>query len=1082
LGGEDRGREPAPRVDGWSGVVAGIEPRFDVRSRENGRAHFDAGRVELGEWTHEQALGQVSAEPVQRVRLGREVLSRGVRYDTQCTCAMGQREQPCEHVFALALQVEASLRAERRAAARPAEPPKVRSSRDRLARLRARTLAAPGLPRGDERAPWRVLYRLAGDADGEPDQLRLSVLVQRRRRDGQWGTERFLDERLRRELELEDETDRRVLALLGGARERPGTETTLTALGRSDSHRFRLDADNAALVLPEIVATGRARWSDASAEDPPLALDAGGPWQLVLRFERGPRPAGGQIHGLLERQGSTLHPDQLRAATAGGFWLSQSELGRFQPQAAAGWLAELVSSGPIEVPAELEGAWLAALAEVAPAAVAGLVDLRAVAPRSQLRIEGARGGLHGARKLPAQIRFRYGEAEVELDEEGALVTAPDGTWIAQRDARAERAALAQFVSAGGEAPPARGASATVTAARVAAVARTLLAQGWQVEAEGRRWRLHTDSSLRVRSGIDWFDLEGDLRFGEQTVGLPALLAAAEEQSAFVELHDGSLGLLPERWLAGQELLQLARSVEGEALRFGSGQALLLDALLAERDDVELDERYAAVRARLLRAGAPSPRHEPVGFRGELRPYQREGLGWLDFLAELGLGGCLADDMGLGKTVQVLALLEQRRAAREGQRQPRRPSLVVAPSSLVFNWLDEAARFTPDLAALAYTGPERAALLPRLRECDLVVTNYALLRRDVLELREVEWDLLILDEAQAIKNAGSQVAKASRVLPARQRFALSGTPLENHLGELWSLFEFLNPGMLGRSTRFRQLVKQAEPGADGHGLQLVARAVRPFVLRRRKDQVLADLPEKTEQQVHVELGEQERLEYDELRDHYRAALLPRIGSEPGAVGRQSIHVLEALLRLRQAACHRGLIDKRRRAGGSAKLDQLLEMLGEVVESGAKALVFSQFVQFLTIVREALEARGLAYEYLDGQTVDRRAPVERFQSVSGAPVFLVSLKAGGTGLNLTAADFVFLLDPWWNPAVEAQAIDRAHRIGRTRPVVAYRLIAVDTVEERVLELQAGKRELAAAVLDGSGGSVAELTREDLERLLS
>ncbi|MHC4263775.1 MAG: DEAD/DEAH box helicase, partial [Planctomycetota bacterium] len=485
---------------------------------------------------------------------------------------------------------------------------------------------------------------------------------------------------------------------------------------------------------------------------------------------------------------------------------------------------------------------------------------------------------------------------------------------------------------------------------------------------------------------------------------------------------------------------------------------------------------------LSSANDPSPRNEPEGFEGELRTYQREGLGWLGFLSELGLGGCLADDMGLGKTVQLLALLEERQNAWKASPDMRRPTLVVAPSSLVFNWLDEAARFTPELRAVAYTGPDRARILKDLTEFDVLVTNYALLRRDVLELREIQWDLVVLDEAQAIKNASSQVAKASRLLDARQRFALSGTPIENHLGELWSLFEFLNPGMLGRSARFRDLVKASSASREGSELELISKAVKPFVLRRRKAEVLEELPPRTEQTVHVELGPEERQDYDELRNHYRASLLSSVDDEPGSVGRQSIHVLEALLRLRQAACHPGLVDKRRKTVGSAKLDTLLELLSEVVESGQKALIFSQFVQFLDIVRAALDQRELRYEYLDGRTKNRKAPVESFQNDADVPLMLVSLKAGGTGLNLTAADFVFLIDPWWNPAVEAQAIDRAHRIGRTKPVVAYRLITVGTVEERVLELQEGKRELAAAVLDGAGGSVADLSREDLERLLS
>ncbi len=403
--------------------------------------------------------------------------------------------------------------------------------------------------------------------------------------------------------------------------------------------------------------------------------------------------------------------------------------------------------------------------------------------------------------------------------------------------------------------------------------------------------------------------------------------------------------------------------------------------------------------------------------------------------------------------------------------------MVVPKSLVFNWKQEAARFTPKLTLLDHTGAGRAQPGEHFEDHDLVVTTYGTLRRDALAFKDRRFDYVILDEAQAIKNAGTESAKAARLLAADHRLALSGTPVQNHLGELWSLFEFLNPGMLGSAAAFGPSATRA---ADEDARGLLARAVRPFVLRRTKEQVARDLPARTEQTILCEMDPAQRRLYDELRDHYRASLLGRIARD--GLGRAKIQILEALLRLRQAALHPGLLDRARRGESSAKLDALLPQLAEVREEGHKALVFSQFTSLLDIVRARLDVAGVRYEYLDGKTRDRAARVERFQGDPECLLFLVSLKAGGLGLNLTAAEYVFLLDPWWNPAVEAQAIDRTHRIGQTRPVFAYRLIARDTVEEKILELQQTKRALAESIIAADDGLIRTLSREDLELLLS
>jgi SNF2 family DNA or RNA helicase len=418
---------------------------------------------------------------------------------------------------------------------------------------------------------------------------------------------------------------------------------------------------------------------------------------------------------------------------------------------------------------------------------------------------------------------------------------------------------------------------------------------------------------------------------------------------------------------------------------------------------------------------------------------------------------------------VLALLDVLRAEGAG------PSLVVVPKSLVFNWIREAERFAPMIRVLDYTGADRAAIDPSM--ADLVITTYGTLRQDAPALASIEFEYAILDEAQAIKNANTASAKAARLLRARHRLALSGTPIENRLQELWSLFEFLNPGMLGASSTFGAIARLTN-GDDGR--ELLAKAMRPVILRRTKTQVAPELPERVEQTLEVELERPQRRFYDALLERYRRSVLERVDSV--GINRARMHILEALLRLRQAACHPVLADPKRTELPSAKLDALMPALAEVVEEGHKVVVFSQFTSFLALVRERLDADGLHYEYLDGQTRDRQARVDRFQNDMSIPLFLVSLKAGGHGLNLTAADYVYLLDPWWNPAVEAQAIDRTHRIGQTRRVIATRLVARGTIEEKILELQASKRALADAILSADQGVLAKIGREELEALLA
>jgi SNF2 family DNA or RNA helicase len=398
--------------------------------------------------------------------------------------------------------------------------------------------------------------------------------------------------------------------------------------------------------------------------------------------------------------------------------------------------------------------------------------------------------------------------------------------------------------------------------------------------------------------------------------------------------------------------------------------------------------------------------------------------------------------------------------------------------VIRNWIAEAARFAPGLVTIDASGPDRPREAHGFVDADLVLATYGTVRRDILALKDSAFDYVILDEAQAIKNANTSAAKSVRLLHAQHRLALSGTPVENHLGELWSLFEFLNPGLLGRSAVFQKALRASGP-ADTESATLLTRALRPFMLRRTKGQVAPELPERTEQTLVCELSKPERTLYEALRKRYRTSLLDRV--DRMGVGKSQAQILEALLRLRQAACHPGLIDPSRGEESSAKFEVLLEHMRAVVDEGHKVLVFSQFTSLLDLLGPVLVREGIFFETLDGRTRDRAERVERFQTDPGCPVFLISLKAGGVGLNLTAADYVFLLDPWWNPAAEAQAIDRAHRIGQAREVFAYRLIAENTVEEKVLALQGHKRALADAVFAESPAGLRGITREDLDALL-
>ena len=835
-------------------------------------------------------------------------------------------------------------------------------------------------------------------------------------------------------------------------------------------------------LLPRLAATGRFGWVPGPATDPaaaaPLAWDAGAPWRFVLRLERRDERTV-RLAGELERAGERRTLAEPVAILGNGLVILPDRVARLDGEQDFPWIWTLRRRQEILVPEAQIGTMLEELwnLPVRPRLEApsewDLEEVR-LAPRPEVAFQPLK---RDPRVIEATLSFDYDGCSVASRRESVGVVDRPRRRVLLRDAQAEQAAAQRLLEIGLRRPPryqGRHEFQLSPKAMPAAVA-LLVDEGWSVTAEGRRLRRFDRMNMALNAGIDWFELHADADFDGVRMALPELLKAVRRGERFVRLGDGSQGMLPEEWIRRYlPLAQLAQEDEDGVIRFQPSQTMLLDALLAAEPDVDVDSQFERLRDRLSAFQKIEPATAPRGFRGTLRTYQQEGLGWIRFLQEFGFGGCLADDMGLGKTIQVLALLQSRRLGRGW----REPSLIVVPRSVMYNWLDEAERFTPRLLISSFHGPDRPEFAEVYDQHDVVVTTYGTLRRDVVEIKDYQFDYVILDEAQAIKNASSQSAKACRLLTAAHRLALTGTPVENHLGELGSIFEFLNPGMLGRLSAFDGAAgaRQADDGV----LEGLARALKPFILRRTKEQVLSELPEKTEQTLFCELDDGERRLYEELRDHYRAALKERI--EEVGLGRAKIQVLEALLRLRQAACHPGLLDAGRAGEGSAKLETLLEQLDEVLDEGHKALVFSQFTTLLAIVRGHLDRKQIVYEYLDGRTRNRREKVERFQNDADCKLFLISLKAGGVGLNLTAADYVFILDPWWNPAVEAQAVDRAHRIGQTRPVFAYRLIARGTVEEKILELQEGKRELAEAILTADQSLIKNLSADDLRFLLS
>jgi len=592
--------------------------------------------------------------------------------------------------------------------------------------------------------------------------------------------------------------------------------------------------------------------------------------------------------------------------------------------------------------------------------------------------------------------------------------------------------------------------------------------------EGEKFKVNAPASLKqlrlsVQRRQDWFTIEGELRLDDQQVLTMRQLLDLLNRSPgrFVPLGDGQFLALTQEFRKRLEELRSFGEFSGQGMRFHPLAASALEPLFDEAGSVHTDAAWKAQIKRLREAEALQP-VVPSTLQADLRDYQAEGFAWLARLAHWGVGACLADDMGLGKTVQALALILSR--AQDG------PALVVAPTSVCLNWLDEIRRFTPTLKPTVFGSGDRKQTVARMGPFDLLISSYGLLQQEAELMASREWQTIVLDEGQAIKNTATKRSQAAMALRGDFKMIATGTPIENHLGELWNLFRFINPGLLGSLERFTQRFATPIERDDEQARRRLKQLIQPFILRRLKSEVLEALPSRTEILLRVELEAEEAALYEAMRQQ----ALERLAKVDNTDTHKSFQILAEIMRLRRACCHPKLVWPETELSGS-KLAVFEEVLDELLENRHKALVFSQFVDHLAIIRGLLDRKGVIYQYLDGSTPasERKQRVDAFQAGKG-DVFLISLKAGGLGLNLTAADYVIHMDPWWNPAVEDQASDRAHRIGQQRPVTIYRLVTQGTIEEKIVALHHQKRDLAEQLLEGTGAS-GRVSAEDLLRLL-
>jgi superfamily II DNA or RNA helicase len=1009
----------------------------------------------------------------------------------------------------------------------------VAPSRDALPYEIAEWLAALERASGSESeayppdVPQRLFYVLSLE-HGRRGAHRLTVALVTRRlnKDGSWSEKstRFQGDPDRHPPRHLRPSDARILR---GLRQMP--------LAPREYPNHALDGELGAELLRAMLATGRARWQSVAGTE--LRFGPALPGRIVWAAST----AAAQLPHV------EVAGDLPVAALAPPFYVDAERglIGEVSTGIAPN-VARALLAAP-EVPVRIAATLREALARRVPTLAAlaphdpGPPERIEVAPRAHLHLFAARipppalrfgggGEATPEREAMARLSFVYGPIELRLGErEGEPLVMREGRLFqVARAVATEKAALVELLGRGFALASHRNAYVpdehrldllapldhggpdwfTVIDRHLPALEKA----GWQVTV-ARDFPLRIvrpdagiAAELRETTGIDWLELDlGIMVDGARVDLVPALIdliargqldtaPAGAARPALAErvrvpLGDGRILVLPGERLApivdALHALFLGGAIDlrTRRVRIGAGDAGTLAELEAASVDLGAvwrgGERLRMLGRRLRDSGGIPPVEPPPWFRAALRPYQAQGVAWLQFLREGELGGVLADDMGLGKTIQALAHLAIEKASGRADR----PSLVIAPTSLMANWRHEAERFAPELRVLTLHGLQRKTLFRSIASHDLVLTTYPLLARDHEVLTAQPWHVLVLDEAQVVKNPDAQTTRLVGRLDARHRVCLTGTPLENHLGELWSLFAFLSPGLLGDRVSFtRSYRTPIEKQGDVERRRLLARRVRPFLLRRTKAEVAAELPPKSEIVERIEMEGAQRDLYESIRLAMHARVREAIAER--GVARSRIVILDALLKLRQACCDPRLLRLATASAAkanSAKLERLLEMVPALVGEGRRILLFSQFTSMLELIESELEASAIAYAKLTGDTRNRPQAIARFQG-GDAPVFLISLKAGGTGLNLTAADTVIHYDPWWNPAVEDQATDRAHRIGQDKPVFVYKLVMLGSIEEKMEALKARKRELAAGLYDHGGGSTLAMTEGDIDALFA
>jgi SNF2 family DNA or RNA helicase len=611
---------------------------------------------------------------------------------------------------------------------------------------------------------------------------------------------------------------------------------------------------------------------------------------------------------------------------------------------------------------------------------------------------------------------------------------------------------------------------------------------WKVQILGfeklNRFRIRKTkptTHIQVSSGMDWFETDISVNFDGVFADIADIQKSLSQKKNYVELGDGTLGLLPEEWLKKYSLLFKMADRQGKKLRVSKYNFAIIDELYEAIEDkdvlAELDEK----RTKLLQLNPEERSLTPLpqGIKATLRPYQEHGFDWLSYLNQVQWGALLADDMGLGKTLQTLTFLQYYK-----EQNNTLQAVVICPTTLIFNWENEIKKFTTNLTYYIHHGTQRTTKTKVLEEFNIIITTYGTLRSDIELFMKVLWDYAVLDESQAIKNPTSKVTKAANLLTAKNRIALSGTPMQNNTFDIYSQLNFLNPGMLGTKEFFKEnfampIDKFQIPEAKEHLRKLIF----PFLLRRTKEQVAKDLPDKTEITIYCEMEAPQRKIYDAYKNLYRAKLLGSIDEQ--GIEKSQLAILQGLMKLRQICDSPAILkgEEVQYQNHSIKLQELVRELQENI-GDHKVLIFSQFLGMLGLIREEMKKNNIEFEYFDGSytSKQREAAIQNFQNNTNCRVFLISLKAGGMGLNLTAADYVYIMDPWWNPAVEQQAIDRTHRIGQTKNIFAYRYICKDSVEEKIAELKAKKNSLVRDIIADDDGFVKQLTKDDVLYLFS